>query len=223
MAMILRIPLILVVLCALLASACSTTQTPSISSSAVPPKLPVLSGPLKFSWKDAAYRAHPHRILVMGLTHDSLHRRIFEDEFVSQLRALGADAVASYTVLPDEQMDDQAAVTTMSIEQVPDSILLTRFVGKRNLKVYAQAASYRPANYGRWRDYYRHGYETSATRTNLAKSSNALMESHLYDRRTENLIWAAAYDAENISADSGLIKSYVTLMVKNMLDQGFFR
>lgn len=159
----------------------------------------------------------------MGLTRDSFHRKTFEDEFVSQLRGLGADAVASYTVLPDEQMDDQAAVTTMSIEQVPDTILLTRFVGKRNPKVYARSASYRPANYGKWRDYYRHGYETSATRNNLDKSGSALMESNLYDRRTESLIWAAAYDAENVSADSGLIKSYVALMVKNMVDQGFFR
>lgn len=223
MVIILRIPLILAVLASLLVTACSSTQTPTIPSSAAAPKLPVLAEPIKFVWKDSSYRRHPHRIMVMGITRDSSHRKTFEDEFVSQLRALGTDAVASYTVLPDEQMDDQAAVTTMSIEQVPDTILLTRFVGKRNLKVYTRAASYRPVYYGKWQDYYRRGYEASATRAYLAKSGDALMESNLYDRRTEKLIWAAAYEAENMSADSSLIKAYVTLMVKNMVDQGFFR
>lgn len=160
----------------------------------------------------------------MANTRESRHRRALEDEFVSQLRAFGADAVASHKVLPDEKMDDQAAVAAMAIEQVPDTILLTSLVGKKNLKVYAPgAASYRPAYYGKWRDYYRYGYEASSTRAYPGKSGNMMMECNLYDMLSENLIWAAAYEGENISTDADRIKAYVALVVKNMVDQGFFR
>lgn len=194
-------------LASLLATACSTTA-PQIKS----------------VWKDPAYKAHPHRIMVIGMAREPLQRRIFEDEFVAQLRELGADAVASYTVLSDAKMDDRAAVAKMVTEQVPDTVLLTRLVSRKSVKTYMPGTVYyRPAYYGKWRDYYHHGYDAIVTPGYVARFEYALMETNLYDARTEKLIWAAAYEAEITSPDLKRIKPYITLMVNNMVEQGLFR
>ena len=113
-------------------------------------------------WKDPAYQAQPHRIMVIGMSHEPLQRRVFEDEYVKQLRARGADAIASHTLLPDAQQDKQEAVAKVVAEQGADTVLLTRLVSKRSVKTYMPGTVYyHPVYYGMWRDYYHYGYESS--------------------------------------------------------------
>lgn len=205
MSRFLRKSFLAAVLAALLLSACSTT--PKIQS----------------FWKDSAYRAHPHRIMVIGMAREPLQRRVFEDEFVLQLRARGADAIASYTILPDARQEDQAAVAKMVAEQAADAVLLTRLSSKRSVQTYAPGTVYyQPMYYGMWPDYYHYGYDAIVTPGYTTRSEYALMETNLYDAHTEKLIWAAAYEAEMFSLDPERIKSYVTLMVGNMVEQGLF-
>lgn len=178
---------------------------------------------MKSVWKDPSYTARPHRVVVIGMAREPLHRRIFEDEFVSQLRARGADAIASYTVLPDAKQDDQAAAAKMVAEQRADTVLLTRLVSKRTVKTYVPGtAYYRPAYYGTWPDYYHYGYDVFATPGYMTESEFALMETNLYDAHTEKLIWAATYETEFASPDPRRIKSYIAVMLDNMAEQGLF-
>lgn len=191
---------------ALLLPACSTT--PQIQS----------------VWKDPAYLAHPHRIMVIGMANEPLQRRIFEDEYVKQLGAHGAVAIASHTFLPDVKQGDQAAVAKIVAEQGADTVLLTRIVSKRSVKTYTPGTVYyHPVYYGMWRDYYHYGYDAIATPGYMTKSEYALMETNLYDARTEKLIWAAAYEAELTRIDPKRIEAYVTLMLGNMVEQGLLQ
>lgn len=175
----------------------------------------------KSVWKDPAYLEKPRRIMVVGMAREPLQRRVFEDEFVLQLNAHGADAVASYTLLPDARQDDQAAMAKMVKEQAVDTVLLTRIVSKRSVKTHMPGTVYyHPVYYGRWRDYYHYGYDTIVTPGYTTQSEYALMETNLYDAHTEKLIWAVAYEAELSSLDPKRIKSYITLMMSNMAEQG---
>ncbi len=179
---------------------------------------------MKSVWKDPAYQGHPHRIVVIGMAREPLNRRIFEDEFVAQLRAMGADAFASYAVLPDTKQDSQAAIAKMVVEQVPDTVLITRLVSKRSVKtVVPGAVYYRPAYYGKWHDYYRYGYDAVVTPGFVSKSEYALMETNLYDARTDNLIWAASYEIELASMSSKFIRPYIETMVNTLVEQGLLR
>lgn len=205
MSRFLRLSFFAVALAALLLPACSTPRIQSF-------------------WKDPDYKAQPHRIMVIGMAREPLQRRVFEDEFVLQLRARGADAIASYTLLPDARQEDQAAVAKMLAEQAADTVLLTRLVSKRSVKTYTPGTVYyHPVYYGRWRDYYHYGYDAIATPGYMIQSEYALMETNLYDAHSEKLIWAAAYETEVSSLDPPRIKSYVTLMVGNMAGQGLLR
>jgi len=47
----------------------------------------------------------------------------------------------------------------------------------------------------------------------------ALMETNLYDAGNGKLIWSAASETEMLGSDQELIKTYIGVMVKAMLDQ----
>jgi hypothetical protein len=179
---------------------------------------------MKSVWKDPAYQGHPHRIVVIGMSKEPLNRRIFEDEFVAQLKSRGADAFASYAMLPDSKQDNQAAIAKMVVEQVPDTVLITRLVSKRSVKtVVPGTVYYRPAYYGTWHDYYRYGYEGVVTPGFVSKSEFALMETNLYDARNDNLVWAASYEVELANMSSKFIRPYIATMVNTLVEQGLLR
>src|SRR4030042_3569090 len=81
MTQFLRSPFGFLILIAMLVTACAATQ-------------------IKTVWKDPSYQARPTKIMVIGVAKNPLSRRMFEDEFVLQLKARGTDALASSAVLP---------------------------------------------------------------------------------------------------------------------------
>jgi hypothetical protein len=54
-------------------------------------------------WSNPAYTSPSFkRVMVIGVTRQASIRRNFEDEFVTQLKAVGVDAVPSYQYIPDK-------------------------------------------------------------------------------------------------------------------------
>ena len=184
-----------------LIAACSTTQ-------------------IKSAWKDPAYLEHPNRVMVLSVTKSPLNRRVFEDEFVQQLKARGTDAIASYSVLPDSKEEDQARIANAVKEQRADAVLITRLVSKKTVKVQVPGAVYYPPRYyGKWRDYYSYGYQAVYTPGYVTEDEYAIMETNLYDARTDNLIWAATSETVVNGSGQNRIKSYIGIMVNTMVEQ----
>lgn len=192
-------------LMAILLSACATTQ-------------------IKLVWKDPSYLAHPNRVMVIAVAREPIYRRIFEDEFVLQLKARGTDAIASYTILPDRSQDDQAVIAKMVEQLGADTVLISRLVSKRSVRVYYPAAvSHRPHYYGKWPDYYRQGYEMIDAPGYTTEYEYALMETNLYDTRNDNLIWAATTETGVNSLNQTLIKPYIGTILNIMAGYGLVR
>ena len=172
-------------------------------------------------WKNPAYQAHPTKVMVVGVSKKPMKRRIFEDEFVAQLKARGTDAVASYTVLSDKKQDDREAIADKVKELGADSVLITRLVSKKTIKVYVPGTPYMPPPYyGRWSDYYGYGYQNMYTPGYMAEEQFAVMETNLYDTAKDNLIWASTSESEISGSDQARIKEYIGIMVKNMGENG---
>lgn len=175
---------------------------------------------LKAVWKDPAYVGHPNKIMVIGVSKNVVHRRIFEDEFVRQLQAAGSNAIASYTVLPDAKQNDQALIAEMMKKQSADTVLITRLVSKKTVQVYVPGTLYYPpAYYGTWRDYYGYGYQAIYTPGYMAEDEYALMETNLYEATNDKLIWATSSQTEMRGSDQSVIKSYIGVIVKTMTEQ----
>jgi len=189
-------------LTAMLVSACATTELTAV-------------------WKDPAYQTRPTRIMVIGVAKNPLNRRLFEDEFVQQLKARGTDAIASYTVLPDAQQDDQPAIAKKVVELGADTVLITRMVSKKVVQVYVPGTPYYPPPYyDTWPNYYGYGYRYMYTPGYIANDEYAIIETNLYQANNEKLIWAASSETGISGSDTYLIKSYIDVMVNNMIGQG---
>lgn len=192
-------PLAYLLAAAMLLTACATTQLNAV-------------------WKDPAYHARPAKIMVVGVAKNSINRRLFEDEFVAQIRARGTDAIASYTVLPDKQQGDQEAIAAKVKESGADTILITRLVSKKIVQTYVPPTPYfPPPYYGSWPDYYGYGYRYMYTPGYIAEDEYAVIESNLYEAKSDKLVWAATSETGINDSDVSLIHGYIEVMVKNMI------
>lgn len=192
----------LLILVAVLVTACASTQLTSV-------------------WKDTSYQTRPAKIMVVGVAKIPLNRRLFEDEFVRQLKSRGTDAIASYTVIPDAQQGDQAAIAKKVAELGADTVLITRLVSKKFVQYYVPGTLYYPPPfYGTWPDYYGYGYRYMYTPGYIVDDEYAIIETNLYEAKSNKLIWAASSETGIIGSDQSLIQDYIGVIVKNMIGQG---
>jgi len=175
---------------------------------------------LTSAWKDPLYKGKPHKIMVIGVARKPINKRIFEDEFVRQLKARGTDAVASYTVMPDDKQGDNDVIAAKMKEQGADAVLIARLASKKTVHTYIPGRfSYPPSYYSNWRDYYGYGSQAVYSPGYMAEDEYALMETNLYDAGTDKLIWSASSETEILGSDQNQIISYIGVMVKAMVDQ----
>jgi hypothetical protein len=81
-------------------------------------------------WRNPAYQSpYFKRIAVSCLDGHASIRRNCEDEFVSQLRAEGIDALPSYHSLPDDAKLDESKVKQLAKDAGADGALIVRSVG----------------------------------------------------------------------------------------------
>lgn len=186
----------------MLVTACASTQLTSV-------------------WKDPSYQTRPAKIMVVGVAKNPVNRRLFEDEFVRQLKSRGTDAIASYTVIPDAQQGDQAAIADKVGDLGADTVLITRLVSKRIVQVYVPGSPYYPPPYyGTWPDYYGYGYRYMYTPGYIADDEYAVIETNLYEAKSNKLVWAASSETGIYDSDQNLIQSYIGVMVKTMIGLG---
>lgn len=199
---ILRNPFAWFIPVAMLLAACATTQLTSV-------------------WKDPSYQTRPSKIMVVGMAKNAINRRLFEDEFVRQLKSRGTDAIASYTMLSDKLQGDEAAIAQKVKDLGADTVLITRLVSKKTVQSYVPPTPYfPPPYYGSWPDYYGYGYRYMYTPGYIAEDEYAIIETNLYEAKTDKLIWAASSETGISDTDQGLIQTYINVMVKNMIDLG---
>jgi len=179
---------------------------------------------LTSAWKDPSYQGQPHKIMVIGVAKKPANKRIFEDEFVRQLKARGTNAFASYTVMADAKQGDHAVISAKMKEQGADAVLISRMASKKTVHTYVPGSvAYRPAYYNNWRDYYGYGYQAVYMPGYMAEDEYALMEINLYDARNDKLIWSALSETELEGSDQNQIISYIGVMVNSMADQKLLR
>lgn len=172
-------------------------------------------------WQDTSYHGRPEKIVVIGVSKNPLNRRLFEDEFVSQLESRDVVAVASYTVLADKLQEDPAAVAKEVKALGADTVLITRLVSKKTVRVYVPGTVYYPPPYyNTWPDYYGYGYRYLYTPGYVAENEYAVIETNLYEAANDRLVWAATSETGLNDTDVNLIRSYIGMMVETMAEYG---
>jgi hypothetical protein len=170
-------------------------------------------------WKDPEYAGHAfRRILVLGVTKQASTRRTFEDEFVSQLKAAGVDAVQSYTVLPEDGQVEEAKLVK-AVETVgADGVITARLV-KAEQKTQITPGYYQPVPtvgfYGWYSSAWMGVYEPPMVYQYDVYTS----ETSLYDQSGGKVVWSGT--AQTSAPGSDLrkeIAAYARIMIKAMRD-----
>lgn len=203
-------------LIAMLVTACATVPTSSIESTTSTAS----NAQIKSAWKNSTHEGHPRKVMVIGVAKDLANRRVFEDEFVRQLKARDTDAIASYTVLPDAKLNDPVVIAEKINEQGADAVLVTRRVSKKDAQIFVPETIFHPhIYYDTWIDYFGYSYQALFMKEHIADDEQALLETNVYDAQNKNMIWSATSETEMLGSDRATIKATVGATVSSMEKQ----
>lgn len=176
-------------------------------------------------WVDPEYQGDGiDNVFVVGVSKDGGLRRIFEDEFVTLFKEKGVIATSSYRVLPDKDLRDEKMLDSKVKESGSDTILMTRVIDIRKDTqyippdyVYAPPAHY----YGGWHGYYNRAYMVSPGYT--VEYETAVLETNLYDLKSDKLIWSARSDAPTEGKMGKHIKDFARSIITQLAEAKLIR
>ncbi len=146
-------------------------------------------------WVDPDITKHYNDILVIGISESEQNRRAYESYFVTELEAIGAEAVPSYKLIKAGVKIDRESVSKAIKGLDIDGVIVTHLIGVDEETVYRPSMDYMPVYsggyYGGLYSYYPH-VNTYVTRPGYYTTHDTYMlETNLYDVESEELVWSA--------------------------------
>jgi len=168
-------------------------------------------------WRDETLQDKKvEKIFVMGMLPDKSSRELLENEFVEGLKARGIDAVASYPVLSFETLADKETVKSAVEVYNRDVILSARQIETKSVQRLITTLTYRSCVYVDWPGYPQPCIMDLVPVTTALTDTYLVMETDLYDAKTEKLLWKAQAEVWVIEHDPELIKSFVKAMLDRL-------
>lgn len=178
------------------------------------------------SWHEPTFSGPaPKNILIMGLFHDPLDRRFFEDEFADKFHAAGTQAIPSYTLIPNPEDYDEEQEVAAAVKQAGvDAVLIAELKAVDKEEKYVPPRMEwvtGPSYYGG--GFYGHYYQSYQTvyRPGYKKLDTiARVETRLYTTADNKLIWAGKTESMNPSSARSAIKEIARTLTSDMKQRG---
>jgi hypothetical protein len=107
------------------------------------------------SWRAKDFQGSIESIVVVGVSKQASVRRVFEDEFATQLAGRGVQAIASYTLIPEDGPVDEQRLRDAIGSTSADAVIITRLVKVENKVSAAHAGpTWIPMHYPHYYGYY---------------------------------------------------------------------
>jgi hypothetical protein len=162
--------------------------------------------------------------MIIAISKKQTNKNILENEFVRQIKMLGTDAVASYTILTNDKDSNKEVIAAKMKEVGADAVLITRLASKKTLYTHISTNEFSPPDYySTWDDYYGYGYQIVNSPDYIEENEYAIMETNLYDAGHNKLVWSASSETEIYASAPKSIKSYVNAIVKQMVKQNLLK
>ena len=187
------------------------------------------------SWYDenADQASQLENTLVLGVFEQDLQRRMFESSFVNQLKAMGNNAVAGYTLMPqpsdyDQKEDIIEAVKSSGV----DSVLITRFESKADVeRKVPPTVDYVPSPvispYDRFGPYYHSYYDRAYQAVYVpgytVNDTVVQLETVVYSAATEKLIWAGKSKSTNAPSGEKIASDLARIVTDSMKSGGLLQ
>ncbi len=160
-------------------------------------------------WKDDSYSGKADKIFIIGAAQKPGIRRIFEREFVNQLKSRGINAVASDKYIPGDKMLDKDVIVSKIRELDINIVLVTRLLERKDIVRPI------PGYYSNMHHYYRKSFEYSCP-PGYSCEDIAALETNLYEVETEKLIWSATTETNVEAGTYEIIKGFISSIIKSL-------
>jgi hypothetical protein len=169
------------------------------------------------SWKDPAVgRIEFKKVLAMAISADTTLRHIAEDEMVRQMP--GVEAVASYTILTEEDSQDlekaKAKVTAAGF----DGVVTMRLV-KSEQQVTPIPGAY-PTAYPWFWGYYGYAWPPVYDPGYLRTDTIVQVETKVYSLKDDKLVWSGLSETFNPRDAQDLVRGVAQAVATDLRKQG---
>ncbi len=147
----------------------------------------------ELAWHDPSFSGGPFKkMLVMGISHDLLKKKAFEDIFGAMLRERGVEAVPSYTVMDPNAVLGKETIKRAIAGQQVDGVLILQAVGRDTTTETVPGYTVNESNYQNNYNFY--NYYTTASRSytvpdRTIEIENVYIDTKVFDVATEKLVW----------------------------------
>jgi len=174
-------------------------------------------------WRSGSYPSGTmQRIFVIGIAQEEANRRSFEDAFAAALAPENVDAVASYELLPGHERLSRASIENAISGRGFQGVLVTRLLNVDEQTTYVPPSTYvRPGYYGRGMyGYYGSSWDVVHNPGYTVTETIVRLETHLYDARTADLVWAAHSDTFDPSSIAAGVDSVTKKLSRQLAEDG---
>ena len=165
----------------------------------------------------AGNRLPVRNVLVIGISHDTTARRVYEDAMVAQLAARGVKAQPSYRSLPEDGPAPQPAIEKAVRDAGADAVLISRTVSVSNeVRMSPGMVMGPPYGFG-WGGFYGyyHGMWSSAYAIppSVYTVQNVVVDTRLFDAKDFMVLWSGSSTTTPTNSMQTTISEFVTTLV----------
>jgi len=167
------------------------------------------------SWQDTRYQGPPlTKVLVIGVTKQSVVRRTFEDAFARELTKYGVSAVPSYTLITEDGEVPKDRIAQAVQQAGADGVLITRLV-RVDRRARVEPAYVGPPFMGFY-DYYPFAWGSFYEPPVVYTYDVVTWDTSIFDAKSNQMIWAGATETtapKDLSKEAG---EAAALVVKSL-------
>lgn len=167
-------------------------------------------------WRDEAYTGKLDNILVIAAIDDGARKREVEDSYVARFNSLSIAATPAYELIADSELTRETVEAALGGSDI-DSVLVTRLLGVEEVEQYQP-----PSSYSHYRSYHRyHARALDYSSPGYYRKYKVLtLESTLYDRATQQLVWSVQSETIDSTAPQKIIDEQIDLTVERLSAHG---
>jgi hypothetical protein len=157
------------------------------------------------------------KVMALVLVQDRFVRQAGEDEMVRQIKKV--EAIASYRVLPERDLDNESLVRKAVAESGVDGIIVMRPVYDRQEVSYVSGGY--PSAYNSFYGYYGWAYPISYAPGYYRSDRLVGVETNIYDAKTDKLVWSGVSQTANPKDVKKVVAETARAVRKVMKKYGF--
>jgi hypothetical protein len=174
-------------------------------------------------WREPDYVPPPFKkLVVLGISKDSVLRRTFEDEFVAQLRANAIEGLPSYQVIPEEGPVSESRLLNAVKQTGADAAIMTRLL-RVERRAQVTPGYYNPYPVHGFYRWYSAGWTGFYEPPRVYNYDVYTSETSLYDLNQDRLVWAGTVQTTDPGDIRKEIKNYVKTVIEAMRENALLR